>query len=224
MRGCPAQAASLLSAMALYSYVVRYDSGFAPNPFYGFCTLATCKPRIRERAQVGDWVLGTGSGDRTVRRAGRLVYAMRVTEALTWDEYAADPRFRKKQPFRRGSRKQSCGDNIYYRATPAAAWQQRDSFHSRVDGTVDARHVARDTGVDRVLVSDDYVYMGGEGPALPHALRDKAGRPLCKEGRGESKFTDAAVVSAFMAWIDDLGYRGCQGVPFEWLTLRQRYG
>lgn len=224
MRGRAAQTASLLSLMALHSYVVRYDSGFAPNPFYGFCTLATCKPRIRRRAQVGDWVLGSGSGNRTVRRAGRLVYAMRVTEALTWDEYAADPRFQKKQPFRRGSRKQSCGDNIYYRTGPAAAWQQRDSFHSQADGNAHPKHVARDTGVDRVLVSDDYVYVGGEGPVIPPALRDEAGRALCKEGVGESMFTDAAVVAAFAAWIGGLGYRGFQGVPFEWLTFRRRYG
>jgi hypothetical protein len=40
----------------IYSYVVRYDSGFAPNPFYGYCTLATCKPDIRRGAEVGDLV------------------------------------------------------------------------------------------------------------------------------------------------------------------------
>ena len=62
----------------IHSYVVRYDSGFAPNPFYGYCTLATCKPNIRRSADIGDWVVGSGSNDRTVRRGGRLVYAMRV--------------------------------------------------------------------------------------------------------------------------------------------------
>lgn len=41
----------------IYSYVVRYDSGFAPNPFYGYCTLATCKPDIRRAAEVGDWLV-----------------------------------------------------------------------------------------------------------------------------------------------------------------------
>ena len=47
--------------MTIYSYVVARDYGFAPNPFYGCCTLATCKPIIRRMAQVGDWVIGTGS-------------------------------------------------------------------------------------------------------------------------------------------------------------------
>ena len=52
---------------SLFSYVVRYDSGFAPNPFHGFCTLATCKPGIRAHANVGDWVVGTASGGPPVR-------------------------------------------------------------------------------------------------------------------------------------------------------------
>ena len=99
----------------IYSYVVRYDSGFAPNPFYGYCTLATCKPPIRRAANIGDWVVGSGSNDRSIRRGGRMVYAMRVTEVITFDEYSEDPRFEPKKPYRRGSRKQSCGDNIYFR-------------------------------------------------------------------------------------------------------------
>ena len=118
----------------IYSYVVRYDSGFAPNPFYGYCTLATCKPRIRQSAAIGDWVIGSGSNNKAMRRGGHLVYAMRITETMTFDAYNADPRFENKKPYRYGSRKQSCGDNIYYRASPDANWQQRDSFHSLPNG------------------------------------------------------------------------------------------
>lgn len=38
----------------LYAYAITRDLGFAPNPFHGFCTLATCKPGIRKTAKVGD--------------------------------------------------------------------------------------------------------------------------------------------------------------------------
>ena len=38
--------------MRLFSYVVARDYGFAPNPFYEMCTLATCKPRIRKLLSV----------------------------------------------------------------------------------------------------------------------------------------------------------------------------
>ena len=43
----------------LFSYVLRYDDGAAPNPFWGTCTLAICKPAIRRKANLGDWVVGT---------------------------------------------------------------------------------------------------------------------------------------------------------------------
>jgi hypothetical protein len=103
----------------LYSYVVARDYGFAPNPFYGFCTLATCKPNIRKTAQVGDWVIGTGSKSKA--RDGQLVYAMRVSETMTFDEYWADPRFASKRPSLVGSLKQAFGDNIYHR-TADGGW------------------------------------------------------------------------------------------------------
>ena len=32
----------------VYMYVVDRDFGFAPNPFHGVRTLATCKPPIRK--------------------------------------------------------------------------------------------------------------------------------------------------------------------------------
>ena len=32
----------------VYEYVMTSDSGFAPNPFHGTCTLACCKPKIRK--------------------------------------------------------------------------------------------------------------------------------------------------------------------------------
>ena len=46
--------------MRLFSYVVAHDTGFSPNPFFGYCTLACCKPVIRRSAQAGDWVVGLG--------------------------------------------------------------------------------------------------------------------------------------------------------------------
>jgi Nucleotide modification associated domain 2 len=204
----------------IYSYVVRYDSGFAPNPFYGYCTLATCKPDIRRGAEVGDWVVGSASNDRSVRRGGHLVYAMRVTETTTFDGYATDARFEAKKPFRLGSRKQSCGDNIYFRKTPDGEWCQRDSFHSHADGQLHPRHVARDTGVNRVLISNDFIYFGGSGPTFPDGLHDRDGRSLCKSGIGRSCFDDPQLVEALEHWVHGLNMSGYQGPPQEWISLR----
>jgi hypothetical protein len=40
-------------AVRLYTYIIRFDTGFAPNPFYGFCALACCKPRDPARGAAG---------------------------------------------------------------------------------------------------------------------------------------------------------------------------
>lgn len=46
--------------MRLFSYCIPVDDGAAPNPFWGVCTLAICKPAIRRVAEVGDWIAGVG--------------------------------------------------------------------------------------------------------------------------------------------------------------------
>lgn len=204
----------------IYSYVVRYDSGFAPNPFYNYCTLATCKPPIRKSASVGDWILGSGSNDRKVRQGGRLVYAMRVSEIMSFDDYSRDDRFQVKKPYRNGSRKQSCGDNIYHRETPLSKWNQLDSFHSDNFGQLNPDHVRRDTAVNRVLISDHYVYFGGQGPKIPKELVDSKGRSICKSGVGFTAFNDLPLLTSFEQWLESLGVNGYQGAPFEWLSLR----
>jgi hypothetical protein len=214
LQNCATQATSLL-VTRIYSYVVRYDSGFAPNPFYNYCTLATCMTSIRRSAKVGDWVVGSGSNDLSIRRGGHLVYAMRVTEAIKFDGYDIDPRFESKKPYRNGSRKQSCGDNIYFRASAGPVWHQRDSFHSGPDGSMIPDHVAHDTGVDRVLISSDFAYFGGEGPKFPDKLQDQKGRHLYKMGIGVTHFDDTKLISSFEQWIRSFGVSGYQGAPFE---------
>lgn len=77
------------SPARLYSYTITHDTGFAPNPFWGWCTLATCKPQIRRTAQVGDWIAGLSPK----ATGNRLVYAMQVSERqLPWlDTLTAEP-------------------------------------------------------------------------------------------------------------------------------------
>ncbi len=74
--------------MKLYSYILARDYGFSPNPFYGCCTLATCKTQIRKMAQIGDWVIGTGASTK-YHFTGRLIYAMKVNEVMSFDEILA---------------------------------------------------------------------------------------------------------------------------------------
>ena len=59
-------------------------------------------------------MIGTGSAYRN--RTRHIVYAMRVSETMSFDEYWRDPRFRAKRPNLRGRTKQAFGDNIYHQA------------------------------------------------------------------------------------------------------------
>jgi hypothetical protein len=143
----------------LYTYAVTRDFGFAPNPFHGFCTLATCKPDIRKSAKVGDWVMGIGGCNlRVVRR--KCVFLMKVSEKISFQEYWNNPRFSLKKPARNGSRVQMVGDNIYHK-DKNGMWIQEDSHHSNPDGTPNADNLGRDTGrCDQMLISDYFFYFG----------------------------------------------------------------
>src|SRR5437867_3701177 len=114
--------------MKLYSYVVRHDHGFAPNPYWGYCTMACCKPGIRKGAEVDDWIVGTSS--KTEHKTGtHLVLVMRVSEPpLRFEEYNADPRFDRKIP-RPGLIEQR-GDNIYFQDEKGGFHQRVPSYHS----------------------------------------------------------------------------------------------
>ncbi len=193
----------------LHSYIVRVDSGFAPNPFYGLCTVTTCKPDIRRVASVGDWVIGSGS--KSKGRDGCLVFAMRVSEAMSFAEYWKDPRFRRKRPDMNSSKKRACGDNIYHVDRDTGQFVQVPLYHSCSDGTPDFDKLAHDTKVDRVLISDDFVYWGGDGPPVP----EFRGVRVCHTTqKHKSNFPDE-VVREFIAWIRGFTERGCRGRPLD---------
>lgn len=163
----------------LYIYVVARDFGFAPNPFHGRCTLATCVPRIRASAQIGDWIMGVG-GSR-LRATGRCIYLMKVSEILTFNDYWSDARFYRKRPVRNGSPLMMVGDNVYHQEAGSDIWIQSDSHHSNPDGMTNHKNLERDTSSENVLVSDHFYYFGKSAPILNFASIEY------KNHRGHSK-------------------------------------
>ena len=75
----------------LYSYKMARDTGFAPNPYFGVLTLATCKENLRRVIQPGNWIAGWTS--KSLKKYStdigkeRLVYLARVSKKLTYAEY-----------------------------------------------------------------------------------------------------------------------------------------
>lgn len=199
--------------MKLYSYVLDHDYGFAPNPFFGVCTLATCKPKIRDHAVVGDYIVGTGCAKRD--RRGFLVYFMRVEEIITFDAYWADPRFERKRPFLHGSKMRSFGDNIYHRNPATGNWCQANSFHSLPEGSYNPLNIEHDTHSEKVLIGSDFTYWGGSGPEIPYRFRNYSGGDICGERFYRVNFPDG-LVPAFVAWMRSLNEHGFIGRPLDW--------
>lgn len=149
----------------LYTYAITRDFGFAPNPFHGLCTLATCKPGIRKGAKVGDWVMGIGGSNlRIVTR--KCILLMKISEKISFQDYWDDDRFSLKKPLRNGSRVQMLGDNIYHKDVNGD-WIQEDSHHSNPDGTPNVVNLNRDTGdSDQVLISSYFLYFGNQAQTV----------------------------------------------------------
>lgn len=197
--------------MRLYSYVIERDYGFAPNPFHGVCTLATCKKVIRRKANVGDWVVATGSAK--YHRTGQLVCAMRVSETMAFDEYWNDPRFQLKKPVMNGSRMMAYGDNIYRRG-PNGNWVQADSHHSLEGGAVNTKNLDDDTETDRVLIAEEFWYLGSSALEIPSQFRGQGPADICAVRGHKVNFVDG-LVDEFLAWLRAFP-SGCQRRPDRW--------
>ena len=200
--------------MKLYSYVVARDFGFAPNPFHGFCTLATCKPVVRRLANIDDWVIGIGSKKPEYNLSGHLVYAMQVSEVMDFDSYWSDPRFLRKRPDMNGSLKMVYGDNIYHH--DGKQWVQADSHHSFVNGLMNEANVEHDTSANRVLVATKFVYWGKSAPEIPDRFRPfgETNEDICRIAQGHLVFGDE-LADAFATWLDQQGHWGYQDEPLE---------
>ena len=201
--------------MRVYSYVIEHDLGFAPNPFHGACTLACCKPLIRKHAEIGDLVLGMGAAK--PKLGGHLCYWMRVDEILTFDQYWADPRFRRKRPNMSATTYLRYGDNIYHREPGDTGFRQEDSFHSLPDGGLSISNRDRDTGTtDQVLIGRKFAYLGRSGIKLPESLS-------CFNIRTpghKCNFTEEQKTT-LLAWLETLSL-GLKDEPAHWQYLDRK--
>jgi hypothetical protein len=142
---------------------------------------------------------------------------MRITGAMTFDEYWNDPRFQIKKPNLQGSKKQAFGDNIYSRNANRVGWCQANSHHSLTDGTPNPSNVRADTSADRMLFSDDFIYWGGSGPQIPAGFLNYGPNHVSLlVGRNHKNNFPPAFVERFVAWIRSRGESGYRGEPLDW--------
>lgn len=201
--------------MKYKSYIVARDYGFAPNPFGKHCTLACCKQKIRANVTVGDWVFGIGSKQKGMH--GKLVFAMHITEILTFQEYWEDQRFEYKKPIMNGSLIQLYGDNIYHKDDESGEWLQENSHHSLENGTVNGSNLERDISGKNVLISDLFYYFGKSAVEVPNRLRE-----LCRSGRGHRNVDDS-IANEFIDWLSKNYKPGRYDNPLLFNDTFERY-
>ena len=182
----------------LCSYIVREDTGLAPNPFWGVCTLAVCTPNHQgSRLSVGNWIAGFLSK----KRGHRFLYAMEISEILGLDEYYDDDRYASKKPDLRGSWQERCGDNFYRRSTDGGWIQHRNRFHL-TDG-----YKVQDTRHARVFIGKRFWYRGKAAVAAPSKFLPLIG------GRGARVNHPPALAHQFVAWVSSEFQPGVADVP-----------
>ena len=154
--------------MRLFSYCLTCDSGAAPNPFWGLCTLAICKPVIRRVASIGDWVVGLGSKKSSIGDIRNcVVYAMRVTDKMTFQEY--DEFCRVDSPHKIPKLNSEIFEYKYHVGDCIYDYSQgeqpvlRPSVHDNTNRKGDLRGIS-------VLMSQHFYYFGDKAVHLPASL------------------------------------------------------
>jgi len=184
--------------MRLSAYIVKHDSGFAPNPFGRVCTLACCKPTIRRNADQRDIVIGTGSA--SCGLTGQLIFAMRVEAVIPFEEYWN--RYPSKRPSQTTPVKK-LGDNIWHRDVSGNWCCAPGALH-------DERNRNRDLRGRNVLISSEFFYFGRDAIHIPDEFRS-----LIASTHGHKNNYDAHLITRFWEWIDDSAPKpGRIGTPF----------
>ncbi|HBM2839197.1 TPA: hypothetical protein LU108_001726 [Enterobacter hormaechei subsp. xiangfangensis] len=196
----------------IFSYKIVRDFGFAPNPFHDYCTLATCKPKIRNSAQPGDLIFGCGSSHLNLK--DKLIYVMLVEEKMSFQEYWEDQRFKYKKPHFYSNKQNAFGDNIYH-VDSNGNWTQEDSHHSFEDGRINQDNMERDLTSLHVLISTNFIYFGDNFIDVP--IFPTTGEKIYPNSRAYiTNFSDEMVNQAY-DWFINYPHKGCIGSPISWI-------
>jgi len=198
-----------------FTYKIEHDFGLAPNPFWGYCTLAVCKSDIRKNKnlQVGSWIFGIGSKSIGDKYFKKLIFCMKVEGKLTFDDYWNDSRFQWKKPIINGSLQQMYGDNFYHHNTEDD-WIQENSAHSLVNGTPNENHLKRDIGGEFVLITKTFYYFGENAINIPDSFESAI--CTCANARNFAFAKPRQSVDNFICWLQNKYPIGIHGDPISW--------
>ncbi len=192
----------------LRTYKMTADTGFAPNPFWGYLTLATCKPWIRKKAKTGEWIAGFSSKKLDNSEVGKekLIFLMKVEKIIPLKGYFNHPEFENKIP--QLNKKEciyKCGDNIY-KFENGEFTQIENRSHTKED-------MEQDLKGENVLASRIFWYFGENAFEVPEKVRPKVPKGRARYGA----VTKDNEVQKFINWIKEkYPETGIYGKPHKW--------
>jgi hypothetical protein len=179
-------------------YILQHDTGMAPCVDDGLLSLATCKPKIRGGAKVGEWIVGFRPSPAP---RGLVVWAGRVSNVVEVGDYERQHRGRS---------------DAVYRAKPEGGFKRL--FPDYHPGENELR---KDTSAP-VLVFDKEAtwYFGREPHMMPERLMH-----LAAGGRGHrvSGVNEGDPVALAM-WLTSIAPPGIHGVPRDEVPTKPASG
>ena len=206
----------------LFSYKLANDSGFAPNPFFGYLSLATCKPQIRRAKKVGDWIAGFTSKKLNNDDVGseKLVYLMKVAKKIDYNIYWNEKKYKDKIPnLETNDFIYKCGDNIYQPKNQEAKSphefieikNKNHWDHKNDNESIDSK--IHDVNGRYVLIAEEFYYLGKNAIEIPLEIRPNIPKGQSSNG---SLTKDSKIAHSFLEYIKNKYKSGIYGKPHRW--------
>lgn len=187
----------------LWTYRIPVDDGAAPNPYWGVASLTVCKPRIRQNAAEGHWVLALGASKAADGRnhAGTLVCALQVDEVLPLAAYWRDHP-EKRPDLGSSDWRRWLGDNFYeplggdrFRAHPGVHWDTdlQDVIPLQRGRDLRGRHA---------LLSRRFLYFGSAPLVIDPGVFARIDHPYVGQAHGRKPWEEAERIA--VEWLESL--------------------
>lgn len=203
-----------MKEIRLFSYKMTHDSGFAPNPFGSFLTLATCKPLIRKHKNIGDWIAGFTSkklNDEVIGKE-KLVFLMKVTDKISFVEYWQNSEYKERKPqIDSDYILKKRGDNIYM---PIVTKPMVYSDFKQIPNLNHTeKNQKKDLSGKYVLISKKFYYFGSEPIDIPENIRPKVPNGQSSHG---VRTHDVEKANKFISFINSEYHPGLHNHPHSW--------
>ena len=187
--------------LKMWSYRIVHDKQFAPNPFKGVLTLATCNPLIRrsKESESGVWLAGFAAysvkdGLRPKKGRELLIYLAKISEVMTMQDYWT--KYPQKRAQKCGEEfEEYYGDNIYDENLHLV----NDNHHKDWD-------FKRDISGKNVLICKEFYYFAPDSRLVVPNEFDE----LVYKRRGQTLVQNKDLIQKFIDYVrscakDDFG-------------------